>query len=131
VWRGGSAKCGYIREQADLALGVRLSFVRFVPLQVSVVKLQRLNNEIRLLSFGNGFRNELGYPFIWNYRTTVLIIKDFGMSLVIRSSRKTGFSFWFGFSSSIMDWITSSVSFPSWLNFFILIACANEGVASL
>ena len=30
-----------------------------------------------------------------------------------------------------MDWITSEVSLPSWLYFFILIACANDGVASL
>lgn len=109
MWRGGSAKCGYSRKQADLALGVRLSFVRFVPLQVSVVKLQRFDNKIRFLSFGNGFRNELGYPFITENRLFLLV--------------------WL--SSSIMDWITSSVSFPSWLNFFILIACANEGVASL
>ena len=34
-------------------------------------------------------------------------------------------------SSCMMDWITSSVSFPSCINFFILIACASEGVASL
>lgn len=56
---------------------------------------------------------------------------DFGMSLVILSSRKAGFSFWFGFSSSMMELITSSVSFPSCISFFILIACANDGVASL
>ena len=30
-----------------------------------------------------------------------------------------------------VDWITSEVSLPSWLYFFILIACANDGVASL
>ena len=53
------------------------------------------------------------------------------MSLVIRSSRKAGFSLWLGFSSSIMDWITSSVSLSSCINFFILIACASDGVASL
>ena len=73
MWRGGSAKCGYPRKQADLALGVRLSFVRFVPLQVSVVKLQRLDNKIRFLSFGNGFRNELGYPFITESRLFLLV----------------------------------------------------------
>ena len=73
MWRGGSAKCGYPRKQADLALGVRLSFVRFVPLQVSVVKLQRLDNKICFLSFGNGFRNELGYPFITESRLFLLV----------------------------------------------------------
>ena len=72
----GSADLGTLKAksiQADLALGVRLSFVRFVPLQVSVVKLQRFDNKIRFLSFGNGFRNELGYPFITENRLFLLV----------------------------------------------------------
>ena len=77
-----------------------LPFVSLVPLQMAVVKLQRLYHKIRFLPSG--------------YR--------YGMSLVIRSSRKAGFSFWLGFSSSMMLWITSSVSLPSCINFFILIA---------
>ncbi len=109
MWRGGNRKNGYPPQTAYLALGVQLSLLASLSLQVSVVKLQRLNNKVRLLSSGYGFRNELGYPFI----------------------TEAGFSFWFGFSSSIIDWITSLVSFPSCINFFILIACASDGVASL
>ena len=52
------------RKRAYLALGVQLSLLASLSLQVSVVKLQRLNNKVRLLSSGYGFRNELGYPFI-------------------------------------------------------------------
>ena len=37
---------------------------------------------------------------------------------------------WFGFSSCIMERMTSTVSFPSRLNSFILMACASDGVQS-
>ena len=52
---------------------------------------------------------ELGYPLILKGRLLFLV----------------------RLSSCMMLWITSSVSFPSCINFFILIACSSEGVASL
>ena len=73
MWRGGSRKSGYPRKRADLALGVRLSFLSFVSLQVSVVKLQRFYNKIRFLSFWNRFRNEFGYPLVTESRLFPLI----------------------------------------------------------
>ena len=50
--------------------------------------------------------------------------------LLIRSLGIRNCSFWLGFSSSMMDRITASVSFPSRLNAFILMACASDGVQS-
>ena len=88
------------KKSDDFSGYLFLPFVSLVPLQMAVVKLQHLYHKIRFLPSG--------------YR--------YGMSLVIRSSRKAGFSFWLGFSSSMMLWITSSVSLPSCINFFILIA---------
>lgn len=41
------------RKGADLALGVRLSLLASLPLQVSVVELQRLDNKIRFLPSGD------------------------------------------------------------------------------
>ena len=41
------------RKRADLALGVRLSLLASLPLQVSVVELQRLDNKIGFLPSGN------------------------------------------------------------------------------
>lgn len=73
MWRGGKAKSGYPRKRTDLALGVRLSFLSFVSLQVSVVKLQCLYNKIRFLSFWDRFGNEFGYPFITKSRLFPLI----------------------------------------------------------
>ena len=78
-----------------------LPFVSLVPLQMAVVKLQRLYHKIGFLPSGYRLRYELGYPFI----------TESGLFMML--------------------WITSFVSFPSWLNFFILIACASDGVASL
>ena len=49
MWRGGSRNNGYPLKWADLALDVWLSLVSLVPLQVSVIKLQRLDNKIRFL----------------------------------------------------------------------------------
>ena len=52
------------RKRAYLTLGVRLSLLASLPLQVSVVELQRLDNKIRFLPSGDGFRYELGYPLV-------------------------------------------------------------------
>ena len=61
------------RKRADLALGVRLSLLASLPLQVSVVELQRLDNKIRFLPSGDGFRYELGYPFVLKGRLFFLV----------------------------------------------------------
>uniref|UniRef100_UPI003FF0C79C hypothetical protein n=1 Tax=Pseudoruminococcus massiliensis TaxID=2086583 RepID=UPI003FF0C79C len=68
MWRGGSRNNGYPLKWADLALDVWLSLVSLVPLQVSVIKLQRLDNKIRFLPFWNSLGNELGYPLVTESR---------------------------------------------------------------
>ena len=73
MWRGGIQNNGYPLKWADLALGVWLSLVSLVPLQVSVIKLQRLDNKIRFLPSGNSLGNELGYPLVTESRFFLLI----------------------------------------------------------
>ena len=73
MWRGGSQNNGYALKWADLALGVWLSLVSLVPLQVSVIKLQRLDNKIRFLPSGNSLGNELGYPLVTESRFSLLV----------------------------------------------------------
>ena len=58
---------------ADLTLGVRLSFLPPLPLQVSVIMLQRLNNKIGFLPLGNILRNELGYSLVTKRRLFLLV----------------------------------------------------------
>ena len=41
-----------------------LPLVSLAPLQVAVIKLQRLYDKIRFLPSGDGFRYELGYPLV-------------------------------------------------------------------
>ena len=55
VWRGGNEKLAIHSpaKRADLALGVRLPFLRFAPLQVAVVELQRFHHKIRFLPSGD------------------------------------------------------------------------------
>ena len=74
MWRGGSQNNGYPLKWADLALGVWLSLVSLVPLQVSVIKLQRLDNKIRFLPSGNSLWNELGYPLVTESRFFLLVM---------------------------------------------------------
>lgn len=52
---GESGKAAIHRpaKRADLALGVRLSLLASLPLQVSVVELQRLDDKIRFLPSGD------------------------------------------------------------------------------
>ena len=64
VWRGGSLKKFAVPQRADFSPSVRLSFLPPLPLQVSVIKLQRLYDKIRFLPSGDGFRYELGYPLV-------------------------------------------------------------------
>ena len=52
---------------------VVISLVSLVPLQVSVIKLQRLDNKIRFLPSGNSLWNELGYPLVTESRFFLLI----------------------------------------------------------
>ena len=60
-------------KQADLALGVWLSFTVFAPLQMAVIKLQRFHNKVRFLPSGNRLGDELGYPFITEGRLLPLV----------------------------------------------------------
>ena len=52
---------------------MRLSFLPPLPLQVSVIKPQRLYDKIRFLPSGYGFRYELGYPLILKSRLLFLV----------------------------------------------------------
>ncbi len=108
MWRG-KLKNLLSPQRADFSPSVRLSFLPPLPLQVSVVELQRLYDKIRFLPSGDGFRYELGYPLVLKGRLLFLVR--------------------FILLHDALD--NPSVSFPSCMNFFILIACAREGVASL
>ena len=50
-----------------------LPLMGFVPLQVAVIKLQRLYDKIRFLPSGDGFWNELGYPLVLKGRLLFLV----------------------------------------------------------
>ena len=50
-----------------------LPLVSLVPLQVAVIKLQRLYDKIRFLPSGDGFRYELGYPLVLKGRLLFLV----------------------------------------------------------
>ena len=50
-----------------------LPLVGFVPLQMAVIKLQRLYDKIRFLPSGDGFRYELGYPLVLKGRLLFLV----------------------------------------------------------
>ena len=60
----GKPKKKAIPQRADFSPSVRLSFLPPLPLQMAVVKLQRLYDKIRFLPSGDGFWYELGYPLV-------------------------------------------------------------------
>ena len=73
VWRGGKRKNFFVSQRADFSPSVRLSFLPPLPLQVSVIKLQRLYDKIRFLPSGDGFWYELGYPLVLKGRLLFLV----------------------------------------------------------
>ena len=69
----GRTKKFVVPQRADFSLGVRLSFLPPLLLQVSVIKLQRLDYKICLLSSGDSIWYELRYPLVLKRRFFFLV----------------------------------------------------------